>query len=56
MAWCASKSQHVCLSLDMYQATRYNNDDYDDHGKLREHDAAESYIIRAFKDAFAGED
>ena len=39
----------------MYKAARYDDGYYDD-GKLREHDAAQSDVIRAFEDAFAGED
>ena len=52
MGWCGLQSQHVRLGLDMYKAARYNDDD-DDDGKLREHDAAESDVIRAFEGAFA---
>ena len=57
MRCCASQSQHVRLSLDMYQAARYDDDDHDhDDSQLRKHDAAESDVIRAFEDAFARED
>ena len=42
----------------MHKAARYDNDDDDNgnDGKLREHDAAESNLVRAFEDAFARED
>ena len=53
MGWCGLQSQHVCLSLDMYKAARYDDDDDNDDGKLREHDAAESDVICTFEGAFA---
>ena len=52
MGWSVPQSQHVRLGLDMYKATRHNDND-NDGGKLREHDAPESDAIRAFEDAFA---
>ena len=54
MGWSVPQSQHVRLGLDMYKATRHNDDDDDnDGGKLRGHDAPESDVIRAVEDAFA---